>query len=436
MSNPFDFVPGYGPGALLLDELRDTLARYVILPTREAGDAVALWIAATHAQPAWQHATRLVITAPEKRCGKSRLLDIVETTCHDPLITVNISPAALVRSIGEDPPTLLLDEADTVFGKKAADNHEDLRGLINAGHQRGRPYIRWDAAARKPENCPTFAMAALAGIGSMPDTIEDRAVMVRMRRRAPGERVQPFRTRRDGPALHDLRDRITAWVREQIDKLTDAEPEMPVEDRAADNWEPLVALADLAGGDWPARARTACRVLTASADEDTTVGVRLLADLRTVFGDADALHGATLLDGLHKLDEAPWADWYGRPLNARDLAKMLKPYGISSTKVKVSGQALQGYRREHLHDAWSRYLRSEQEGDGTAGTNGTLQVNGSGEVPGSGRRTEPEPGTMPLTSQVPVVPQVPDTPCCTVCGTTLDPTHAAAGDTTHPMCAP
>ncbi|SFO14646.1 Protein of unknown function [Actinomadura madurae] len=421
-------------GAVLLDRLRAALARYVILPSDEAGDAVALWIAATHAQPAWQHATRLVITAPEKRCGKSRLLDIIETTCHDPLITVNISPAALVRSIGEDPPTLLLDEADAVFGKKAADNHEDLRGLLNAGHQRGRPYVRWDAALRQPEHCPTFAMAALAGIGSMPDTIEDRAVMVRMRRRGPGERVQPFRTRRDAPALHELRDTLTAWVRSRLDALTDAEPDMPVEDRAADNWEPLIAVADVAGGSWPERARTACRVLTNAAEEDTTLGVRLLADLREVFGDAEALHGATILEALHKLDESPWADWYGRPFNARDLAKMLKPYGINSIKVKVSGQALQGYRREHLYDAWSRYLRPQQEGSGTPGTPGTSQVSDPAEVPGSGRRTEPEPGTPLLTSAVTEVPQVPDTPCCAGCGHPMDPALSAAGETTHPMC--
>ena len=106
-----------------------------------------LWITATHAAPAWNCAPRLDVTSPVKRCGKSRLLDIIEATCHDPLLTVNISPAALVRSIGDDPPTLLLDEADTVFGPKAGDNHEDLRGILNAGHSRNRPYIRWDMLA-------------------------------------------------------------------------------------------------------------------------------------------------------------------------------------------------------------------------------------------------------------------------------------------------
>src|SRR3954462_1024148 len=103
-------------GAALLDRLHAIITKYVILPTPEAVDAVALWIAASHAQTAWAHAPRLVIRAPEKRCGKSRLLDIVEGCCHAPLIPVNASPAAVYRAIGagEGPPTLLVDEADTI----------------------------------------------------------------------------------------------------------------------------------------------------------------------------------------------------------------------------------------------------------------------------------------------------------------------------------
>ncbi len=169
MTTPTGHRPTHG--AALLDAVRAALVRYVVLPAPEAADAVTLWIAAGHAQPAWAHAPRLVIRAPEKRCGKSRLLDVVEATCHRPLITVNASTAAVYRSIDDDPPTLLVDEADTIFGaSKSADANEDLRGLLNAGHQRNRPAIRWDSTTRTLEKCPTFAMAALAGIGAMPDT--------------------------------------------------------------------------------------------------------------------------------------------------------------------------------------------------------------------------------------------------------------------------
>ena len=234
-----------------------SLTRYVILPSAEAAVAVALWIAATHAQAAWAHAPRLVIRAPEKRCGKSRLLDIVEGTCHDPLITVNASPAAVYRAIGTDvPPTLLVDEADTIFGGKNADANEDLRGLLNAGHQRNRPAIRWDAGTRSVETIPTFAMAALAGIGAMPDTIEDRAVVIRMRRRAPGERSPRSGTAATGPPSPPWPPRWPAGSARTWPNWRRAEPAMPLEDRAADTWEPLIAVADLAGRDWPDLART------------------------------------------------------------------------------------------------------------------------------------------------------------------------------------
>ena len=206
----------------VLDQVHAALLHYVILPNPEAADAVTLWIAATHAQPAWAHAPRLVIRGPEKRCGKSRLLDIVEAISHNPLITVNASPAAVYRAIGsDDPPTLLIDEADTIFGGDNAKSNEDLRGLLNAGHQRNRPAIRWDSNTHRLEKIPTFAMAALAGIGAMPDTIEDRAVIVRMRRRAPGEKVHPFRHRRDAPKLRRIAETLRTWITGHLPELED-----------------------------------------------------------------------------------------------------------------------------------------------------------------------------------------------------------------------
>jgi hypothetical protein len=357
-------TPSAVDGAGLLSELHNALCRYAVLPSPQAADAVTLWVAATHAQPAWEHAPRLAVVSPLKRCGKSRLLDVVAETCHAPLITVNATIAAVVRSIGEDPPTLLVDEADTLWGtRKQADANEDLRGLLNAGHQRNRPMLRWDVTSRTAERLDTFAMALLAAIGELPDTIMDRAVVVRMRRRAPGERVQPYRTRRDAPPLNQLRGRLGGWAREHLRELHQATPQMPLEDRAADTWEPLVAIADLASGDWPKRARAAAEVMTAAEaqqEEDTSAGVRLLGDLRAVFGDADALYTTTVLDRLHKLEDAPWADWYGRPLSTRELAKLLRPYQVRSKSVREhgTGASLKGYARADLHDAWRRYVPS------------------------------------------------------------------------------
>ena len=348
-------------GAVLLDAVRSALVRYVVLPTPEAADAVTLWIAATHAQPAWAHAPRLVIRAPEKRCGKSRLLDVVEATSHEPLITVNASPAAVYRSITADPPTMLVDEADTIFGPKAEGN-EDLRGLLNAGHQRNRPAVRYDAAANRVEHIPTFAMAALAGIGAMPDTIEDRAVVIHMRRRKPGETVAPFRHRRDRPALRALAEHLATWLRADLAVLEAAEPPMPVEDRTADTWEPLVIVADHAGAHWPDRARAAILTLTAEATDQsqTSTRLQLLIDCRTAFGQDIALPTTVLLDRLKTDPEAPWVDYGPNGLSARKLGTVLGEYDIRSANIRFTdGSQNKGYQRSDFTDAWARYAPDE-----------------------------------------------------------------------------
>jgi hypothetical protein len=350
-------------GKAVLDELRAALARYVILPSEEAAIAVVLWIAATHAQPAWAHAPRLVIRAPEKRCGKSRLLDVVEATCFRPLITVNASTAAIYRSIDDDPPTLLVDEADTIFGStKSADANEDLRGLLNAGHQRNRPAIRWDHVNRQLERCPTFAMAALAGIGAMPDTIEDRSVVIHMRRRAPGETVAPYRHRRDRPTLRTVAENLAAWLRPALAALELAEPAMPVEDRAADTWEPLVTIADHAGGAWPDLARGAVVALTANPDDADTASLRtrLLLDCRTAFAGQDAIPTTRLLQLLNTDLEAPWSEHGPAGLTGRRLAVMLRDYGIHSANIRFpDGTQSKGYTRAEFADAWRRYCPPE-----------------------------------------------------------------------------
>ncbi|MEY9843067.1 hypothetical protein ABH940_000115 [Streptacidiphilus sp. BW17] len=350
-------------GAALLDELRATLARFVILPSEQALDATVLWIAATHLQPVWQHAPRLAVVGPAKRCGKSRLLDLLTETVHNPVITVNSTAAAIFRSIGEEPPTLLVDEADTIFGSpKVAEKNEEMRGLLNAGHQRGRPVLRVVGKEHAPHSFATFAMAALAGIGDLPDTIMDRSVVIRMRRRAEGEHVSPYRTKRDSPALHSLRARLTRWTKPLAERALHLEPVMPVEDRAADTWEPLVIVADLAGETWPERARAACAQMVAAeaqAEEDNPSNARILADIRRAFaaaGDPESMSTDALLYRLNSDPEAPWAEAGRGGLNPRGLAGMLREYGIRSGNVRMPDQTqLKGYLRTKFTDAWKRY---------------------------------------------------------------------------------
>lgn len=346
-------------GAALLDDLLAVLRKYVVLPDRHAEIAVTLWIAATHAMPAFECAPRLVATSPDKRCGKSRLLDVISGTCHEPLATSDASVAAVFRSIGgEHPPTLLIDEADTKFGtKRVAEQNEDLRALINAGHQRGRPALRCVGPTQIPTPFPTFAMAALAAIGSLPDTITDRGVNVTMRRRTATEKVSQFRSRRDGPILAAVRDRLAEWASAHLDELAKTEPDMPVEDRAADTWEPLVAVADVAGGDWPDAARAACTALVnqaSDADEQQSLAVRLLADIQQVFDDRGVpfLASGDLVSELRRIEDAPWNDF---DMNPSKLAYRLRDFGIRPGRNTIG--SVRGYTLEALTDVFVRYLR-------------------------------------------------------------------------------
>ncbi|MFG2092812.1 DUF3631 domain-containing protein [Streptomyces sp. NPDC048612] len=350
-------------GSKLLDELRAQISQFVIPPSPEALDAITLWVAATHLQPAWQHAPRLAVVGPAKRCGKSRLLDVLTETVHEPMLTINTTPAAIFRSINEEePPTLLVDEADTIFGPKVAEKNEETRGLLNAGHQRGRYVTRVVGNDHTPHKFATFAMAAIAGIGDLPDTVMDRSVVIRMRRRAEGEKVRPFRSRRDIPALHEIRDRIHAWARPLLEEAANLEPDMPVEDRAADTWEPLVIVADLAGGRWPRLARVACvRMVNAevAAEEDHPSGARILADIRRVFfaqREVDSLSTGDLLHHLRQDAEAPWAERGRDGLTARELSRMLRDFDIRPGNVRMAdGRQLKGYMRNKFLDAWRRY---------------------------------------------------------------------------------
>lgn len=393
MSN--DQTPETIDGADLLDRVEAAVLRYVYLPSPAALVAVVLWIAATHAQPAWAHAPRLVIRGPEKRCGKSRLLDVVEAQCWAPFITVNSSPAAVYRSVTDDPPTLLVDEADTIFGPKA-DANEDLRGLFNAGHQRNRPAKRYDAAADQVQSIPTFAMAALAGIGVMPDTIEDRAVIVRMRRRGPGETVAPFRHRRDRPVLRALAAELNAWLRANLTVLEAAEPVMPVEDRAADTWEPLFAVADLAGGHWPARAHDAVLALQAEVDEaaaeQASDRVRLLMDVHRAFGDATAMPTALLLRRLCEDPEAPWGEYGTSGLTARKLGVLLAGYGVRSATIRFTEGQAKGYQRADFLDPWSRYTPHLLDTAPDTPEGGSRPIRTNLESPGQSG-TDSNPGT-------------------------------------------
>ncbi len=304
---------------------------------------------------------RLALLSAEPASGKTRVREVLHLLVPQPMFSLSASPAAVFRSLQQRQITLLFDEADAIWTKKGQDdNHQDLRALLNAGYRRGATIPRCVGLKHDVTDFQVYCAVALAGLGELPDTIMSRSIIIRMRRRAPDEEVQPFRTRIYEPFGHALRDRLEIFGKAVREEVGSAWPDLPpgVVDRPAECWEPLLAVADIAGGEWPGMAWLACEELCKVAqDRRVSLGIRLLADLRTIFGDSIALHTETILarlcdGGTHGLDaDAPWGELRGRPLGVRGLASILKTYGVSPQKVTVEGRSLQGYRR----DIWQRY---------------------------------------------------------------------------------
>jgi hypothetical protein len=356
-------------GAIVLDDVVRFVRCFVVLSPEQAA-AITLWVAHTFMFEAFDCSPYLAIISAEKRCGKSRLQRVLEQLVARPWRVVSPSEAVVYRKVARDHPTMLLDEVDTIF-KRNGDG-EPLRALLNAGNERGVRVPRCAGAQRdKLEEFDVYCPKALAGIGKLPDTVADRAVPIEMKRRAPGERIERFRRRDVEADATMLRDRIADWAEPNLDHLAALRPELPAEldDRAADAWEPLLALADLAGGDWPARARSAALALSTGADvDDDSIAVQLLTDIRRVFdANGNRIATANLLAALANDEEAPWAEWYGKPITARGIAKLLHPFRIKTMAVWVDGEKARGFKREQFEDAWKRYLTEESGRSGRSG---------------------------------------------------------------------
>jgi Protein of unknown function (DUF3631) len=343
--------------AEVLDELVGFVRRFVSMTESEAV-AVALWTFHTHAIGAAQATPYIAVTSAEKESGKTLLLEVMNLLVAKPWLTGRATAAVLPRKIDADRPSLLLDESDTAF-KGDRDYAEALRGVLNSGYRRsGKTTVCVGQGVEIGfRDFSTFCPKAIAGIGRLPDTVQSRSISIRLKRKAPGETVERFRERDVAEQARPLRDVLELLASVLVPDLAPARPELPDElgDRAQDVWEPLLAIADLAGGDWPEQARSAARMLSANGSaEDGSAGVLLLADIRTVFAerDTDRLPTEILLDALRELPESPWSEWYGKPLSARALARLLKPYAIGPHSDGTS----RGYRKEAFEDAWTRYL--------------------------------------------------------------------------------
>lgn len=348
-----------------LDEAGEALCRFVAWPNPEASQAVALWAAHCHLLAAFETSPRLALLSAEPGSGKTRALEILAALVPRPVIAFNSSPAYLLRRIASDdgPATIFLDEGDTIFGGKSTPETEAPRAALNAGYRRGAVAGRCVIIGKRieTEELPSFAPVAVAGLGSLPDTIRSRAVLIPMRRRRADEVVQPYRPRDNEPSLHAIRERLAAWAGPLIEQAAAMRPKMPdcVVDRPADVWEPLIVTADLAGGDWPERARAAAvHFIKAASENRPSLGLRLLADIRLIFEERAAaeLPTAELVTALIGDPEAPWGDLRGKPLSPRTLAALLESYSIRSTQLWTGGRNARGFRKADFADAWARYL--------------------------------------------------------------------------------
>jgi hypothetical protein len=344
--------------AHLLEEVVQFIRSYVVVTTIQA-HALALWVLHTHAFDVAEVSPYLAVLSPEKRCGKTLLLRVLDLLVRDPWRVISPSESVVYRKIEQDRPTLLLDEVDAIFSNGKGD-YEGLRAILNAGNEPDTHVPRCGGANRdKLHEFAVFCPKVLAGIGKLPETIDDRSIRILMKRKAAGETVERFRRREARERAEPLRKFLSEWAVPFQAELEQARPDLPdeLDDRAADGWEPLLAIADLAGDEWPDRAREAARELSSDGEvDDGSIGVRLLADIQSVF-EIDRIPTAELLERLNALDEAPWGDWYGKPLSSRALAKLLKPYGIRSRTIRLeSGETPKGFLREQFADVWSRYL--------------------------------------------------------------------------------
>lgn len=341
--------------AELLNGIAATVRRFIICDS-ETAHAVALWTAMTWLMDVVHVAPLAVITAPEKRCGKSLLLFLLGRLSCRPLTASNISPAALFRCIDAWSPTLLVDEADAF-----ARENEELRGLLNCGHTRDGAYVvRTVGDDHTPRKFNTWGAKALAGIGKLADTLMDRAIVLELRRKLPHEQVE--RLRHAEPDLFEtLAEKLARFAEDYRDAVRQARPQLPasLNDRAQDNWEPLLAIADVAGGAWPKAGREAALKLSGAESATMSTSTELLADIQTVFETrrADRISSADLIEALCEDDEAPWSTYNrGKPISPRQVAKRLAEYGIRPKNVRGAFGQAKGFEREQFTDAFSRYL--------------------------------------------------------------------------------
>ncbi|MCI0351629.1 MAG: DUF3631 domain-containing protein [Acidobacteriales bacterium] len=343
-------------------KLTQLVGRFVALSPAQLV-AVILWTFHTHAFVVAEATPYLAINSAEKQSGKTRLLELLDLLVARPWYTGRISAAVLIRKVDAERPTLLLDESDAAFnGPK--EYAEALRGILNSGHRRGGRASLCVARNReityRDFNC--FCPKAIAGIGSLPDTLADRSIPIRLKRQARHERVARFNRRDVEPEARELRQQLAGWARGYVACPGRTQPALPEEltDRQQDVVEPLLAIADAIGGEWPERARNALVDLYGGqAAEDRSIGVRLLRDIRQIFEErrVGRISSTDLCVALARIETSPWSELLrGERITPVRLARLLGRFEIQPEILRQGQRVFRGYKIERFHDTFSRYL--------------------------------------------------------------------------------
>ena len=350
-------------GPTLLDDIAAALKRYVIM-AEHARHVTALWSVHTYLLDCFLISPRLAIRSPMKRCGKTTLLDVLGWLVWRPLPTANVSAAALFRVVEAYRPTLLVDEADTFLGEA-----DELRGVLNSGHRKGGQVLRTVGDDHEPRAFATYSAVAIGIIGNLPDTLGDRSIAVDLKRKLASEAAQSFRVDRVGH-LEVLARKTARWAADNADRITEADPAMPdgLFNREADNWRPLFAIAEAAGGEWPRRVREAATQAAAGSEAASLVEL-LLGDIRDIFAKrkknkverSDEIPSADLVGALVAIEGHPWAELgkNRKPLTQNRLARLLKPLGIAPDRIGPEGGQARGYCLSQFTEAFGRYLGPE-----------------------------------------------------------------------------
>lgn len=342
-------------GATLLHEVAVAIRNHVIADPATI-HAAALWVAFTWLIDVVDVAPIANITAPEKRCGKTVMLGVMARLAYRPLTVSNIAPAALFRAMDLWSPTMLVDEVDAFLAA-----HEEARGILNAGFTRDSAYvIRCVGEDHMPTRFNVWGAKALCGIGKIADTLADRSIPLRLRRKLPGESTVKIR-HVDADHFATLAGKLARFAIDNRDAVRLARPAEieGLNDRANDCWEPLLKIAEVAGGDWLRLARRSAITLHGLEEEAPSVDAELLNDIRTAFMEKHALKmfGEDLLAALLADEEAPWATWNrGRPMTRRQLTARLDGFSVKSKDVRIGVVTKKGFERSAFEDVWKRYL--------------------------------------------------------------------------------